>query len=567
MKKLKNTCLLLVITCALGSTNTMYGSQRFVNFARYAAAAATRCSQAFQTAKQSKPIKWIATNPSTTLYIGSAIATALAIANYKEQSGKEQQKELESLLESYGIKDIQVPTKLSPITEKIAFLKKLSANEAISGKDIYRIFLCVTNIREDSISIYMSDLDRETLFKDFQEPMMLLLQLLLDRQDVEGFLRLDLCCPQEWKKSLHVDKTVYKDLLAPFDFCRNNKTSAGRPLFSNAYFESTITYFLGWSFALNRMPTDKYILAILEKIRVFTAQEYAKERIVIFHGQHDQWEFFEKIFNALLKIKYGTTTPKDYVRLRFCEQPLLSDEEATEIRRDGITKITFKKYRPKVLFVNLHLIANREGSNSLSYILSNSDQTMLQNGFDFNQIKTCFANFEMSNELDSLQGNLQNQFYNFYHVFKEECDLGLEIECDLWLENLYDLYKKAITARNNAGRLVAISLPKEVARTLCYKTKSGAPLNPVLINGELTTDVVTIAENYGQVPFENEYVLILSDTITNPEKAAAAGIVMKTFTSEPTEESKKLEAEFEAEFTKVMDRIAEIYHARIAQEK
>jgi len=289
----------------------------------------------------------------------------------------------------------------------------------------------------------------------------------------------------------------------------------------------------------NNVYKEKEAETITKNVSSFAEKEYAKGNIVLFHGQHDQWAFFEKIFKTLLKIKYNKIIQEKYTWLRFTEQALLSDTEVAKIRKDGVISETYTHYRPKVLFTNLHLLANYEGSNSLAYVLSNNDQTTLHNEFDLTIIKNQFIELGMEQEYEQLQE-----------------------EDPLLFKKLYDLYKKEVLARGNIGRLVGISLPKDIASKLCYPTTSGAYLIPHSINGEKTTDITKIAEFYDQVDFYNEHALLLSDLFTNPEKATAAGIVMKTFTSEPTEESKKCAAEFEGEFAKIMDRIEQLYKER-----
>jgi hypothetical protein len=599
MKKLRNLCFAILIACVLIQTNQTYGSQRFMNFARYATAAAARCSQTFQNVKQSKPVKWIAENPSIAFYIGTALVATneLLETKYsmrsvyneiqlqlekeqlrleeerlqieKKQARLKKQKEHQLLLESsYGIKNIPVPTEFSPVTEKILFLKKLIAHETVSTKDIYEIFY---SIKERDFSPIRGDRS----YEDVHELITLLLQRSLERKELGLFLVLHSHTPETLLPS---EKMTYKDRLGRFVYDVDNAI-AHAPLFNSTYMESNIFRFVqGINILEKHFSIDKPLIGkFFEEISAFARQEYAKGNIVLFHGQHDKWEFFEKIFSALLHIKYGTTPPKDYVRLRFCEQAVLSDSEVAEIRREGITRETYDKYRDKVLFTNLHLLANHLGSNSLFYILENRNSDQSSRSLNCDVIRDAFTVLDIPDELDSSPRDLQNQFYSFfYRIFKEECDSGVELECDpeveletesfLWLYKLYMLYKKAVVARNDTGRLVALSLPKDVARTVCYATTSGGPLKPVIINNQPTTDIITIAENYDQVPFDNEYALILSETITNPEKAAAAGIVMKTFTSEPTEESKKYEAEFEAEFAKVMNRIKQMYHARSDRE-
>jgi hypothetical protein len=302
--------------------------------------------------------------------------------------------------------------------------------------------------------------------------------------------------------------------------------------------------FFSFEFILNH---HREIMSVLDRNRkkeaetliknagIFAKKEYAKGNIVLFHGQHDQWAFFEKIFKALLKIKYNKTTQENFTWIRFTEQALLSDTEVAEIRRDGVTRETYHKYRPKVLFTNLHLLANNPGSNSLHYVLSNSDQTANEQ-FDLTIIKNQFVELGREKEYEQLQH-----------------------EDPLLFKKLYDLYKKEVLARSNIGRLVGISLPKDLASQLCYSTESGAPLTPHFINGEQTTDITKIAEFYDQVGFYNEHALLLSDLFTNPEKAAAAGIIMETFSSKPTEESKKYAAELETEFAKTMNHVDQVH--------
>jgi len=322
------------------------------------------------------------------------------------------------------------------------------------------------------------------------------------------------------------------------EFAKKNK------LLGSFISELTQGPFFSFEFILNH---HQKIMSVLDRNRkeeaetliknaaIFAEKEYAKGNLVLFHGQHDQWAFFEKTFKALLKIKYNKITPENFTWLRFTEQALLSDTEVAEIQKDGVTRQTYNKYRPKVLFTNLHLLANHPGSNSLDYVLSNSDQTA-DDFFDFTIIENQFVELGMEQEYEQLQE-----------------------EDPLLFKKLYDLYKKEVVARGNIGRLVGISLPKDIASKLCYATASRASLKPHLINGEQTTDITKIAEFYDQVGFYNEHALLLSDLFTNPEKAAKAGVFMETVSSEPTEESKKYAAELEAEFAKTMNHVEQVH--------
>ena len=310
------------------------------------------------------------------------------------------------------------------------------------------------------------------------------------------------------------------------------------PLFS---FEFIMKHYAQIMSTFNEAEAKK-AETLIKKASIFAAKEYAKGNIVLFHGQHDQWAFFEKIFKALLKIKYNRPTPKNYAWVRFIEQALLSDEEVAEIRKDGVTYQTSQKYRPKVLFTNLHLLANDSASNSLQYVLSNSDQSATKQ-LHPTLIKNLFVELGMEEEYEQIQ--------------KEDPTL---------FKRLYDLYKKDVLARGNVGRLLCISLTKEVASELCYSTTSGAPLEPHSIDGKKTTDITEIAAKYEQVSFDNEHALILASLITNPEKAADAGVVIETITSEPTEESKKYAEELDAEIARPMTHVQDMYYARILRE-
>ncbi len=110
--KLKNLCLAVLAACTLISAQPVYGSQRFMNLARYATAAVARCSQAFQTIKNSQQVQWIAKHPlATTSFlltgVNELLETPYSIRNLfkkrklqleKEHSYREQ-KEIEDLLE------------------------------------------------------------------------------------------------------------------------------------------------------------------------------------------------------------------------------------------------------------------------------------------------------------------------------------------------------------------------------------------------------------------------------------------------------------------------------------
>ncbi len=252
----------------------------------------------------------------------------------------------------------------------------------------------------------------------------------------------------------------------------------------------------------------KKLTEMLTKLADFTEAEYKKGNIVMFHGQQSQWPFLEQWFNELCSIKYGIGSPKQFVRLRFTKKLILTDQEVQEIRKNGVTWSTHYKYRPKVLFSNLHVLANYSGSNSFLYVAGNSDQTVysLENSVITAPLEKVFEDFGLTEEYKALLKK-DNQLF----------------------EKLYKLYNELVKKQGNIGRLLAFSIPKTFAKKLAYSTTSGGPLYPITINGKETTDVVEIAEYFDQVPFANEYCIILSKEITSPAEAYKAEIKMVAF--------------------------------------
>ncbi len=282
----------------------------------------------------------------------------------------------------------------------------------------------------------------------------------------------------------------------------------------------------------------KKLEQMLTQLADFSEQEYKKGNIVLFHGQQSQWPFLEQWFNELCHIKYGISAPQKFVRLRFTEKTILTDAEVTYLRDNGVGywgTSTFKQYRSKVLFANLHVLANHSGSNSFVYVASNSDQTASEsNSVIEENLKKIFAEFGLQDDYAKLR--------------LEESEAFLK---------LYKLYNEGIKDQGNIGRMLAISIPKTTAAKLAYSTTSGGPLQPIMINGKLTTDVVEISENFDQVPFANEYCIILAKEMCNPAHANNVGIKMVTFDSIDHNSAKFIE--FKNEFKSLSNRVRRKY--------
>ena len=107
-------------------------------------------------------------------------------------------------------------------------------------------------------------------------------------------------------------------------------------------------------------------------------------------------------------------------------------------------------------------------------------------------------------------------------------------------------------------------MPQEVARKLVYPTRSRGELLYITINSNRTTDVVDIAQHFDQVPFLNEYAIVLSETMLNPEKAKEAGITMTYF--DPTiSKGTSLYKEFERKLDDIMFFVEWQYNRRVRQ--
>jgi hypothetical protein len=302
-----------------------------------------------------------------------------------------------------------------------------------------------------------------------------------------------------------------------FSLFTTKKTATG-PLFSDFVMNHASLYL-----CYNKYDLTNDLQETFDRVAKFTAEEYEKGNIVLFNSQHSQWTFLEKLFKALLFLKYGTVTPDDFVWLRFYKQ--------------------FSKWRSKeYLYANLHPGSNAGNTNSLHIFIKNQDLTISYNApIDAKRLEEIFSELDM----------------------KEEYELLRVADPEIFTQ-LYKLYSNEVKAQGGHGRLIAISLPSDFARKSCqyYAEKKSCPL----INGAPTTDVVTIANHFNQVDIVNEYWLDLSEPFYDPAKAAEMGIRIKGFTTQQNPASVPIHAEVEAEFAKVLDRVAELHKKRIARE-
>ena len=268
---------------------------------------------------------------------------------------------------------------------------------------------------------------------------------------------------------------------------------------------------------------------MIDNVITFTKEEYKKNHIVLYSGQSDVADFYEKIFKALTIIQSNTPFPENFVPVRFKKTSVLHDTEVKRLREYGIKPLS--EETPKILFTNMHLLDYNPYENAIGWTFRNG-----RNGYD-----------ELSAKI------LLEMFTAFNFTYEQAVSLFEP------LQKAYTFYKAEVIARGNSGRLIAFSIPPHIAQEIVYPAETFGILKHVVIDNTPTTNVVEIARRYGQTDDQTVFCLILSDLITNPEKAANAGIVMRKFTSQPTEESKKCAGKSDAAFAEVMNHIAQMH--------
>ena len=287
----------------------------------------------------------------------------------------------------------------------------------------------------------------------------------------------------------------------------------------------------------------RHFREMMPKVTQFVKEQYQEDRIVFFHGQSDLWGYLGMVFDMLAGIKNGQPLPEDFVRLSLQEKPVFeSSDQVADIRKRGIVDGERKYGWRHILCTNLHFLANYKDKNSLMFVLRNHDMTQARG------VNLEWMVEQMVIELDMLP--------EYEKLIKEEPKL---------FTRLYDLYKKDIVARGDFGRLVVVSMPKEVATRLAYSSGTGGRLKSYYVGGEWTTDVVKIAEYYRDMGHENEYVVIMGEEMTNPYKAAQAGVIMASFTADANEESLPLALVYKKEFDVVRARMTAFHDERKEQ--
>ncbi len=698
MKKLKNICFILLAAYSVAGTNQAYGSQRFMNLARYATAAAARCSQAFQTIKQSKPVQW-ATNHKVTL-VGTGVAAGLIASeafplpiSYAQSDTEKSilaKEKLEEIFASNGMPEIKITGPLTSSLEEelisgplwffkndihrltnfyfntireglqeedrenLAFiilstafdvLKPHNINAFIAdladhNKEFFIKRLIKTNKLECSESLIEAlnslsqetrselalsffesitdstptrdhlsmtpyfveelpaTLNKQSYIEQFKQQLkitkfnchidinyvistslstekraawatILIEESLLVIENPQNLFKLLQFLPDHgaalaarllenhFEKISNLHAAVLIDALpkgtrsfwvestrivwfkklakrSPFLSLFLPRSRIRGPLFSD-YAMNNLYKYLAHNLQCETLPPS--VQTMLHELIEFTAEEYKKGNIVLFHGQHAQWAFFEKIFNALLYLKHGKKTPPHFTRIRFTEDP--SDLNNCYSGNYG----HFRPNKTDFIFTNLHPAANSGNTNSLNIFLENEDLTAWSTKLNKKYIEAMFYRLGLKEEYCKLKATNPDLF-----------------------DHLYQTYMAEVVARGNRGRLIAISLSREYASKATYSSGFWGEPKPLSINGTSTTDVVTISDNHDQVDFVHQCVLELIPELINPDLADAAKIKIRGFTTPQNTASSQAHKELETEFAKVMDRIAELYQERVARE-
>ncbi len=296
-----------------------------------------------------------------------------------------------------------------------------------------------------------------------------------------------------------------------------NQHKANGPLFSD-YAERYQTPAL---FRLTASYNSPNFEALFPDIATYVAREYDEKRIVLFHGRSSRWIKLEALFRVLHDFKHKTTTPPSFRYLRFAEHSSLTPQQAQDLQNRGADLFGYDLFgcthptpqteflKEWVLFTNLVPDACTLSDNSLNYAMRNFDLTSLQirTTFNFDSIiKRIFDTLGLLKEFEYLQCTSPTVF-----------------------EDLEKLFTEAIEEQGDHGELLVISFPKAIAHQYTYSTRASGEKHYVLINDIHTADTVTIAENYAQAPFRNQFALVLAEDIINPEAAERAGVKIVGF--------------------------------------
>lgn len=234
----------------------------------------------------------------------------------------------------------------------------------------------------------------------------------------------------------------------------------------------------------------------------YTSKEIKNDRIVFFHGQAWKWDLLATITKKLYEHKNKVKVDNDFYFLRFIESDTgLCEKHQKELAKNGLrqTKLCWEENRSNILFVTLALFANSWGSNPISYVEKNVDQSVIHRRNE-KTILDIFTEYDFAQEIQIL--------------YQEE-----------------PLLFESLSQKNNLasqlGSFVTVSMPTEMAREIVYPTEGGGPR----VSYQGMDDVVEIMNNFETMPFGNEYAIVLGPNMYDPLEAKKRDIKIKSWNS------------------------------------
>jgi hypothetical protein len=129
------------------------------------------------------------------------------------------------------------------------------------------------------------------------------------------------------------------------------------------------------------------------------------------------------------------------------------------------------------------------------------------------------------------------------------------------VKNLYD--SSVVYPHGHTGRLIVISMPRDVAGKISYAARPGGLLKKMHSNGKQTSNPVEIADYYDEVEDQNEFCVCITTTMLDACKAREAGIAMQTFDLRDFSKTKSWQ-EYQVALKALLDRVKELYEKRQA---
>jgi hypothetical protein len=288
--------------------------------------------------------------------------------------------------------------------------------------------------------------------------------------------------------------------------------------------------------------------ALLPLILEHIASEYNQNKVVLVHSHSSFFVFLERVYHALYNATHKDKAPDSFVHLRFRDYSPLSHEEAkkTEYQYDDNTW-------ENLLFTNIVLFKpeNHKLSDSWMFALTNYDATTKE--------------------------KRERNWEKYIRRMFVEAGMGkayeqILIEEPFLFEELKELFDKAIEEQRDYGRLIVISMPKELARTSVYAADEygrhgfyikGKKHNPSIEtffpSQPSSTDTPSEREEKNYIAVNSEWGLHLTQEFINPKDANQADVTIIGF--DPTAHYRTSNyMVFETKLNEVIKEIIKIHH-------